>query len=354
IYELQKALALNGKKCMGLALKLDRARTKENAQENKKEKDARTLFVKNLPYTVTQDELREIFDQAVDIRIPMGYNGSSRGIAYIEFKTEAIAEKMLEETQGTDVQGRSIMVDFTGAKSQQQQQGGRGAGASKVLVVNNLAFSATEESLQSVFEKAVGIRIPQNNGRAKGFAFVEFESTDDAKEALDSCNNTEVEGRTIRLEFSQSRGDSSGGKGSSGPTKTLFVKGLSEDTTEQTLRDSFEGAVAARIATDKETGSSKGFGFVDFDSEEDCKAAKEAMEDGEVDGNRVTLDYARPKGEGGRPGGRGGFGGFGGFGGRGGRGGRGGFGRGGGGGFRGGRGGGGFGKPQGKKIKFDD
>lgn len=82
------------------------------------------------------------------------------------------------------------------------------------------------------------------------------------------------------------------------------------------------------------------YGFVDFDSEEDCKAAKEAMDDAEIDGNKVTLDYAKPKGEGGRGGGRGGFGG--GFGGgRGG--GRGGFGgRGGGrGGFRGGRGGGG-------------
>ena len=86
------------------------------------------------------------------------------------------------------------------------------------------------------------------------------------------------------------------------------------------------------------------FGFVDFDNEDDCKAAKEAMEEGEIDGNRVALDYARPKGEGGSRGGRGGFGG--GFGGRGGGrgfGGRGGgFGRGGGGGgggFRGGRGG---------------
>lgn len=43
-----------------------------------------------------------------------------------------------------------------------------------------------------------------------------------------------------------------------GPTKTLFVKGLSEDTTDQTLKDSFEGAVAARIVTDRDTGSSKG------------------------------------------------------------------------------------------------
>lgn len=43
-----------------------------------------------------------------------------------------------------------------------------------------------------------------------------------------------------------------------GPTKTLFVKGLSEDTTDQTLKDAFEGAAAARIVTDRETGSSKG------------------------------------------------------------------------------------------------
>lgn len=43
-----------------------------------------------------------------------------------------------------------------------------------------------------------------------------------------------------------------------GPTKTLFVKGLSEDTTDQTLKDAFEGASAARIVTDRETGSSKG------------------------------------------------------------------------------------------------
>lgn len=95
------------------------------------------------------------------------------------------------------------------------------------------------------------------------------------------------------------------------------------------------------------------FGFVDFDNEADCKAAKEAMDDGEIDGSKVTLDYAKPKGDGGFRGGRGGgFGGRGGgFGGRGGGfGGRGGGfgGRGGGfggrGGGFGGRGGGGRGR----------
>lgn len=96
----------------------------------------------------------------------------SASIAYIEFKTEAEADKMLEEAQGSDVQGRAIMVDYVGEKSQRGAKvsgGGSAAGApSKTLVVNNLAFSATEDSLQSAFEKAVSIRIPQKDGRAKG------------------------------------------------------------------------------------------------------------------------------------------------------------------------------------------
>ncbi|ELW65577.1 Nucleolin [Tupaia chinensis] len=106
-----------------------------------------------------------------------------------------------------------------------------------------------------------------------------------------------------------------------------MVASLSEDTSEETLKESFESSVHARMVTDQETGSSKGFGFVDFNSEEDAKAAKEAMEDGEIDESKVTLDWAKPKGEGGfrgRDGGRGGRSGFGGRG-RGGFGGQGGF-----------------------------
>ncbi|KAM6938715.1 nucleolin isoform 2-T2 [Lycodopsis pacificus] len=343
--DIQKALELNGKKVMGQELKLDRARSKDSSQEGKKERDARTLFVKNLPFSATVEDLKEVFEDAVDVRLPPGQNGSNRGIAYIEFKSEAEAEKMLEEAQGADVQGRSIMVDYVGDKSQKGGAAGpaaAAAAASKTLVVNNLSFTATEEALQATFEKAVSIRIPQRDGRPKGFAFVEFETTEDAKDALENLNNTDIEGRSIRLEYSQNSGRD-GGRGNSGPTKTLFVKGLSEDTTDHTLKDAFEGAAAARIVTDRETGSSKGFGFVDFHNEDDCKAAKEAMEEGEIDGRKVTLDYAKPKGEGGFRGGRGG-GGFGG----GGRGGRGGFGgRGGGGSFGGGFGGRGGGRGRG-------
>ncbi|KAI2527391.1 NCL isoform 9, partial [Pan troglodytes] len=293
-----------------------------------------------LPYKVTQDELKEVFEDAAEIRL-VSKDGKSKGIAYIEFKTEADAEKTFEEKQGTEIDGRSISLYYTGEKGQNQDyRGGKNStwsddsrktdqssayvrttsrtlqhvlGESKTLVLSNLSYSATEETLQEVFEKATFIKVPQNqNGKSKGYAFIEFASFEDAKEALNSCNKREIEGRAIRLELQGPRGSPNA---RSQPSKTLFVKGLSEDTTEETLKESFDGSVRARIVTDRETGSSKGFGFVDFNSEEDAKAAKEAMEDGEIDGNKVTLDWAKPKGEGGfggRGGGRGGFGGRGG------------------------------------------
>ncbi|NXL60469.1 NUCL protein, partial [Chordeiles acutipennis] len=359
--DLDKALQLNGKKLMGMEIKLEKAKSKETIKENKKERDARTLFVKNLPYRLTEDEMREVFENALEIRIVMNKDGNSKGMAYVEFKTEAEANKALEEKRGTEIDGRAMVIDFTGEKSHQEHQKGGGERESKTLIVNNLSYAASEETLQELFKKASSIKMPQNNqGRPKGYAFVEFPTAEDAKEALNSCNNTEIEGRAIRLEFSSpawQKGNTNARGGFNQQSKTLFVRGLSEDTTEETLRESFEGSVSARIVTDRDTGSSKGFGFVDFSSPEDAKAAKEAMEDGEIDGNKVILDFAKPKGEfqrgggfggrGGRGGGRGGRGGFGGRGG-----GRGGFG-GRGGGFRGGRGGGGDHKPQGKKIKFE-
>ncbi|NWI57490.1 NUCL protein, partial [Calyptomena viridis] len=358
--DLDKALQMNGKKLMGLEVKLEKAKSKETMKENKKERDARTLFLKNLPYRLTEDEIREVFENAVDVRMVLNKDGNSKGMAYVEFKTEAEADKALEEKQGTEIEGRAIIIDFTGEKSQQEHQKGGRDRESNTLIVNNLSYAATEETLQEMFKKASSIKMPQNNqGRPKGYAIVDFPTTEDAREAFNSYNNTEIEGRVIRLEFSSSwqKGSTNARGGFNQQSKTLFVRGLSEDTTEETLRESFEGSISARIVTDRDTGSSKGFGFVDFSSAEDAKAAKEAMEDGEIDGNKVTLDFAKPKGDfqrgggfggrGGRGGGRGGRGGFGGRGG-----GRGGFG-GRGGGFRGGRGGGGDHKPQGKKIKFE-
>jgi RNA recognition motif-containing protein len=94
---------------------------------------------------------------------------------------------------------------------------------------------------------------------------------------------------------------------------------------------------SAQVIMDRDTGRSKGFGFVEMSSDQEAQAAISALNGKELDGRNLTVNEARPKEEGGR--GKGGGGGYGGGGG--GRGG--GYGGGGGGGGRGGGYGGGRG-----------
>src|SRR5438552_2079796 len=112
--------------------------------------------------------------------------------------------------------------------------------------------------------------------------------------------------------------------------KRLYVGNLTYGSTDATLRQLFEAhgtVTSAQIIMDRDTGRSKGFGFVEMGSDDEAQAAIAALNGKEVDGRRLTVNEARPKTEGG--GGRGGYGGGGGGGGRGGYGGGGGGGRGG-------------------------
>lgn len=65
--------------------------------------------------------------------------------------------------------------------------------------------------------------------------------------------------------------------------------GLSE-AAGGTVKGPRDGSVRARTVPDREPGSSRGSGFVHFDSEEDAKPTDKATEDGESDGNAVPLD----------------------------------------------------------------
>jgi len=126
-------------------------------------------------------------------------------------------------------------------------------------------------------------------------------------------------------------------------SKKLFVGGLDWNTTDASLAQAFGefGEVTdSKVIMDRETGRSRGFGFVTFQDGAAADAAVAGMDGQMLDGRTVRVNEAEDKQGGGGGGGRGGFGGGGG-GGRGGFGGGGGGGRSGGGGFGGGGGGGG-------------
>ena len=79
--------------------------------------------------------------------------------------------------------------------------------------------------------------------------------------------------------------------------KKLYVGGLSYNTTEATLRQTFAAAGTVETATiimDKMTNRSKGFGFVEMASDEDAQKAIDQLNGKELDGRTLTVNEARP------------------------------------------------------------
>ena len=98
----------------------------------------------------------------------------------------------------------------------------------------------------------------------------------------------------------------------------IYVGNLSFDETETSLQDAFAAhgeVTSARIITDRETGRSRGFGFVEMSDETQARAAIAALNGTNQNGRDLTVNEARPREDRGGSRGGGGFGGGGGGGG---------------------------------------
>ena len=81
----------------------------------------------------------------------------------------------------------------------------------------------------------------------------------------------------------------------------IYVSNIPYQTTEEEMRNAFAafGTVSsARIIKDKMTGRSRGFGFVEMDSDDEARAALEGMNGAELSGRKINAREARPREEG--------------------------------------------------------
>jgi RNA recognition motif-containing protein len=83
----------------------------------------------------------------------------------------------------------------------------------------------------------------------------------------------------------------------------IYVGNLSYDTTEDELRAAFAAygnVTSARIATDRDTGRARGFGFVEMASASEAEAAINGLNGSQLQGRALTVNEARPREDSGR------------------------------------------------------
>ncbi|KAL8244192.1 hypothetical protein R6Q59_010450 [Mikania micrantha] len=164
--------------------------------------------------------------------------------------------------------------------------------------VGNLDPQASEELLWELFVQAgpvVNVYVPKDRvtNLHQGYGFVEFRSEEDADYAIKVLNMIKLYGKPIRVN------KASQDKKSLDVGANLFVGNLDPDVDEKLLYDTFSafGVIVTnpKIMRDPETGNSRGFGFISYDSFEASDAAIESMNGQYLCNRQITVSYAYKK-----------------------------------------------------------
>ena len=187
------------------------------------------------------------------------------------------------------------------AASAPSSSGGAGGGAggggannfhSASLYIGDLLPEVNEGLLFEIFN-AVGpvasIRVCRDavTRRSLGYAYVNYHQAADAERALDSMNFTDIKGKPCRIMWSQR--DPSVRRSGVG---NIFVKNLHEGIDNKQLYDTFSlfgNILSCKVVTDKETGLSKGYGYVHYETNEAAKSAIEKLDGMLIDGKEVQV-----------------------------------------------------------------
>ncbi|KAF2756994.1 splicing factor, CC1-like protein [Pseudovirgaria hyperparasitica] len=190
-----------------------RRRTKSpTPQPTEDERDRRTVFVQQLAARLRTKELIAFFEKVGPVKeaqiVKDRVSGRSKGVGYVEFKEEDSVALAIQLT-GQKLLGIPIIAQLTEAeKNRQARTTESGSTATNGvpfhrLYVGNIHFSITEEDLQEVFEPFGELEFVQlqkeDQGRSRGYGFVQFRDPTQAKEALEHLNGFEIAGRPIRV-----------------------------------------------------------------------------------------------------------------------------------------------------------
>lgn len=269
------------------------------------------IFVKNLDKSIDHKALYDTFSMFGNIlscKVAMNAAGESLGYGFVHYETEEAAVKAIEKVDGMVIAGENVLVTRWKPRSE------RSGDVTKFtnIYVKQLPDSITDESLRSIFEAfgpVTSVMLSKDNeGKSRGFGFVNFESADDAMNAVDTLNGSEVDGQTLFVSRAQKKADRAKELASKFEKmkldrhkqfagSNLYIKNLSDSTDEDALKKEFEsfGTITSACIMRDENGRSRGFAFVCFSDPEEATRAVTEMNGKILDNKPLYVAIAQRK-----------------------------------------------------------
>ncbi|XP_074591651.1 28 kDa ribonucleoprotein, chloroplastic-like [Curcuma longa] len=174
------------------------------------------------------------------------------------------------------------------------------------LYVGNLPYDVDSERLAQLFEKAGVVEVAEvvynrQTDQSRGFGFVTMSTIEEADKALEMLHRYEVNGRLLAVNKAAPRGTRvERTPRAFGPSFRIYVGNLPWQVDDGRLEQIFSEhgkVVEARVVFDRETGRSRGFGFVKMESQTEMDDAIAALDQQSLDGRalRVNVAEERPR-----------------------------------------------------------
>lgn len=166
-----------------------------------------TVYVTNYPPAADDAYMRKLFQdcgEILSIRWPSLKLNTHRRFCYISFRSrEASAQAVKKE--GKLLDGFRLVAKYSDPNQKKKREGALAEG--RELHVSNLGRSVQESDLRDVFSKygsVTRINIPQTlSGISRGFAFLDFETAEQARKAAEALNHTKFRGQVLQVELSK-------------------------------------------------------------------------------------------------------------------------------------------------------
>ncbi|XP_022100610.1 nucleolin-like isoform X2 [Acanthaster planci] len=243
----------------------------------------------------TADEDVEQFFTSNGVQVMNARVIPNKSFAYVDVTSEKMFKKAIalnhQQINGSEIRLERGKNKSTGATP---SFGPRDNSNDRTLFVKGLSYDTTKETLQEKFQ-CQEVRMPMRSGRPGGYAYMEFESEAEVEKAMKEMQGVEIDGWNIILDYVGDKSTNKRPVTGGSENRTLFVKGLTDDMTEEDLMEKL-GAVEVRRPNKRgEPGSKVDFAYADFASE---AAAQQAMVDNQgitLKGAFLTLDFAQNK-----------------------------------------------------------
>ncbi|XP_052164772.1 polyadenylate-binding protein 2-like [Oryza glaberrima] len=261
---------------------------------------ATSLYVGDLDVSVQDAQLFDVFSQVgsvVSVRVCRDVNTRlSLGYAYVNFSSPADAARALEMLNFTPINGKPIRIMYSN-----RDPSSRKSGAANIFI-KNLDKSIDNKALYdtfSVFGNILSCKVAtEMSGESKGYGFVQFELEEAAQNAISKLNGMLLNDKKVYVGpfvRKQERENVSGNP----KFNNVYVKNLSESTTEDNLKEIFGkfGPITSVVVMREGDGKSRCFGFVNFENPDDAARAVEDLNGKKFDDKEWYVCRAQKKSE---------------------------------------------------------